>query len=255
MRLLYFVRACTAIAARLASAQTPGTGMVGGTVRSAAGEALSGVAVTATSPALLGERAATTDENGVYLLRGLPPGGYRIKFAATGLTTTGRAVTVNAATTVRLDLTLDVAPVAESVVVSAAAPGIPGTSGASATAGKALVDQLPMSRRPIDIAELSPGLTTNTFQGGGRRTIRVTKCRHGLGMSQQVEGTPRGFAARGGTAFGTDGSANVGGIDIQLLHTAILTSVTTPASGSRPSTCLRRCPCVAWTTTWVRSLG
>ena len=43
-------------------------------------------------------------------------------------------------------------------------------------------------------------------------------------------------ADRGGTAFGTDGSANAGGIKTQRSHTAILTSVTTPASGSRPLT-------------------
>lgn len=166
MRLLYFVLACTAIAARLASAQTPGTGLVTGTVRSAAGEPLAGVAVMATSPALPGERAVATDGNGVYLLRALLPGRYRVAFTADGLAPASRDVTVNAATTVRLDLVLEVSPVAESVVVAAAAPGTPGTSGVSATAGKVLVDQLPMSRRPIDIAELAPGLTTNTFQAG-----------------------------------------------------------------------------------------
>lgn len=166
MRLIYFVIACTAIAARLASAQTPDTGLLTGTVRSAAGEPVPGVTATATSPALLGGRTSTTDVNGVYVFRGLPPGAYRVEFAAAGLASERREVAVRAAHAVRLDLTMAVTPVAESVTVVAAAPAAPGTAGISATAGKVLVDQLPMSRRPIDIAELAPGLTTNTFQVG-----------------------------------------------------------------------------------------
>lgn len=166
MRLIYFAIACTAIAARLASAQTPNTGLVTGTVRSVAGDPIAGAVVTATSPALLGERVVASDENGVYLLRALPPGRYSVRFAASGLAPADRELVVAAATTTRLDLALDVAPVAESVVVTASVQGTPGTSGVSATAGKALVDHLPMSRRPIDIAELAPGLTTNTFQAG-----------------------------------------------------------------------------------------
>ena len=77
-----------------------------------------------------------------------------------------RTATVHATSTTRVDADLTVAPIAESLVVTASAPPAGGTAGVSQTAGKALVNQLPMSRRPVDIAELAPGLTSNTFQTG-----------------------------------------------------------------------------------------
>ena len=158
---------CVLLAASFtAEAQSAGTGLLPGTVRSAFGEASPGVAVTVQSEALQGERVTETDANGVYVLRALPPGAYRVRFAASGMAPLERAATVHATSTTRVDADLTIAPVSESLVVTAAAPLISGTAGVSQTAGKALVDQLPMSQRPVDIAELAPGLTANTFQAG-----------------------------------------------------------------------------------------
>ena len=63
-----------------AGAQGMQTAVVTGMVTSADGVALPGVTVTAASPALLGERVAVTDVNGVYSLKGLPAGTYSVDF-------------------------------------------------------------------------------------------------------------------------------------------------------------------------------
>src|SRR3954470_16259801 len=64
----------------VARAQGVQTGTITGTVKSADGLSLPGATVTATSPALQGQRSATTDVNGVYLIRGLPAGTYTVAF-------------------------------------------------------------------------------------------------------------------------------------------------------------------------------
>src|SRR5262245_20929217 len=63
-----------------ARAQGVQTGTITGTVQSADGLSLPGVTVTAASPALQGQRAVTTDVNGVYFIKGLPAGTYTVSF-------------------------------------------------------------------------------------------------------------------------------------------------------------------------------
>ena len=70
----------TLFCAMPARAQGVQTAIVTGSATSADGVALPGVTVTAASPALLGERLAVTDVNGVYALKGLPAGTYSITF-------------------------------------------------------------------------------------------------------------------------------------------------------------------------------
>src|SRR3989442_1436943 len=55
-----------------------------GTVKDAQGGVLPGVAVTATSPALIGQRTALTETDGRYLITNLPSGPYAIKFELQG---------------------------------------------------------------------------------------------------------------------------------------------------------------------------
>src|SRR5262249_55009170 len=63
-----------------AHAQGVQTGTITGTIQSPDGLPLPGVTITTTSPALQGERTAFSDVNGVYLIRGLPPGAYTVAF-------------------------------------------------------------------------------------------------------------------------------------------------------------------------------
>ena len=68
---LCFTVLASLLGTTLAVAQGTQTGELRGTAVDTQGGVLPGVVVTASSPSLQGVRTTTTDENGIYLLRGL----------------------------------------------------------------------------------------------------------------------------------------------------------------------------------------
>jgi hypothetical protein len=156
-----FLLVSLAIAApALAQGQQAGT-LVG---RVSTGDTLSlpGVAVTISSDALLGQRTAVTDVNGVFSVPGLPPGSYRVRFELDGMSTVEREVRVALGAVITLDQEMGIAPLREVVVVHGARPA-PVTSPAGAfNARTEEFSQLPVARTPFALADLSPGLTDNT---------------------------------------------------------------------------------------------
>ena len=143
-------------------AQGVQTGALNGIVRSVDGVAISEATVVVTSQALQGERAAATDVNGIYTLPGLPPGIYSVRIAKDNFNPILQSTAVPLGSTVSLDATLALAAVVETVVVeganSPAVTSIQTTTNITASD----VSRLPMGRTPFLIAELMPGLTTNT---------------------------------------------------------------------------------------------
>ena len=150
------------LVASLAHAQGVQTGTLTGTLRSSDGVTLPDASITATSSALQGERKATSDVNGVYLLGNLPPGRYSVKISKAGLATMNRTAIVPLGDAVTLDATLALATVSESVVVEAATPAPVTEIQTSANIRGDEINQLPMGRTPYLAAELMPGVTTNT---------------------------------------------------------------------------------------------
>ena len=171
------------------------TGTISGTLRSTDGESLPGVTVTASSPELQGERQALSDANGVYSLRGLPAGTYRIDFSLSGFQTAGRRdIQVRSGGLLDVDVTLTVAGITERMTVTAAAPSPAAVAGASATFTKAQVDSLPVGRRPFDVAELAPGLTANVFNAaqltlGGSFGFDNVFMVNGVDVNDNVQGS------------------------------------------------------------------
>jgi len=145
-----------------AAAQGVQTGTITGTVKSSDGVAIADAAVVATSPALQGERTAVTDVNGVYSVPSLPPGTYTIRFVKEGLSPTERVALLPLGTTASVDALLTVAQVTETVLVEGVIPPAVTATQTSANITAADVNVLPMGRTPYMIAELMPGLTTNT---------------------------------------------------------------------------------------------
>jgi hypothetical protein len=140
------------------------TGTISGNLQSIDSLPLPGVTVVATSPDLQGERLAVSDENGVYYFRGLLPGTYDLTFDMPGFQPAARAgVPVSAGGLATVDATMPLATVTETITVTAEAPPAVTTSRTSQTYTKAEIDLLPTGRRPFDVAELSPGVTTNAF--------------------------------------------------------------------------------------------
>ena len=157
----------TLFCAMPARAQGVQTAIVTGSATSADGVALPGVTVTAASPALLGERLAVTDVNGVYALKGLPAGTYSITFDLSNFKPARRDnVVLTVGGTIEVSANMSLAVRTETVTVTAEAPSSLTTVATGQSLSKQEIDSLPMGRRPIDIAELTPGLTTNTFTVG-----------------------------------------------------------------------------------------
>jgi carboxypeptidase family protein len=159
--------AVTFVCSTFAHAQGVQTGTVTGLVNSADGLPLPGVTVTAASTALQGERSTVTDTNGVYYVRALPAGTYIISYDIPSFQPSTRTgVVVNVGGVTELDATLSVAAVTETVTVAGQAPSLAGSVATGQTYSKREVDAFPIGRRPVDIAELAPGVTSNTFAAG-----------------------------------------------------------------------------------------
>ena len=150
-----------------AAAQGVQTGEVSGAVSSTDGLKLPGATITVEGPALQGVRTAVTDENGAYVIRALPPGTYKVTFEMSGLSTKSATAVVELARQTVVNETLAVAGVAESVNVTAEVSTAGLTSPTvGANYGTREINQLPTGRTPALIAELAPGLTSNTPNGG-----------------------------------------------------------------------------------------
>lgn len=146
-----------------AAAQGLQTGILSGVVKDPQGLPLPGATVTATSPALQGERTAVTDAIGAYIIRGLPPGTYTVRFQFAGTADLTQTAVVPLGGLTELDTTLRLAGVTESVnVVADSTPPPLAQTQTTRNFTKELLDTLPVGRRPFEIAELSPGVTDNT---------------------------------------------------------------------------------------------
>jgi outer membrane receptor for Fe3+-dicitrate len=158
----WLLLAALLLAASAASAQT--TGRIVGTVKDAQGAVLPGATVTVTSPAQQGAQSQVTDPDGVFRFLTLPPGRYTVKVELTGFRTFEQPdVQVGLDRTVDLQLTLQVAGVAETVTVTSSSPTIDTTStaiGINATAD--LFERIPVRRDIYAIARIAPGTTQDT---------------------------------------------------------------------------------------------
>src|SRR6266850_3479972 len=120
MKRVLAVLACLAALASgtRAYAQGAQTGTITGTVQSADGLSLPGVTVTASSPALQGVRSSVTDVNGVYVIKGLPPGRYVIAFEMPSFRpATNDTVDLTVGGTAEANQTMSLASVSETVNV------------------------------------------------------------------------------------------------------------------------------------------
>jgi len=164
---LSFALVLLVLTSSAAGAQGVQTGTLTGVVKSADDMPLPGVDVVVSSPALQQLRTTVSDINGLFYLRGLPPGDYTVRFSIDGFqTATHENVTLSVGGTTEVNATLAIASQAEFVTVTAQRPSLLVGSSTGRNVAKTAIDALPVSRRPTDVAELAPGLTANTFSAG-----------------------------------------------------------------------------------------
>jgi len=160
-----------AIFAARAQAQNLTSAGIDGVVSDQSGAALPGVTVTASSPALQVQQVSTiTDGQGRYRFIDLPRGAYAIRFELTGFEPLRRqGLELTAGFTARINTTLKVGTLNETVTVSGASPVVDLTStGGGQTVPTDLISfALPGLKQMADIVQMSPGLTaTDGFKPG-----------------------------------------------------------------------------------------
>ena len=152
-----------------AAAQQPGS--ISGTVTDQSRARLPGVMVTLTSPALqTPEITKVTDEGGTYQFTELPVGTYRLVFDLTGFGQLVReGIQISTGFAARIDVTLNVAQLEETVTVSGQSPlvDVINTRGGAALS-KDLLQNLPVTNNYQDVLNLMPGIVYATPSPAGK---------------------------------------------------------------------------------------
>lgn len=107
------------------------TGSIEGRVTDDSGAVIPGVGVTASGVSVGGSHQAITNVQGRYLVAGLTPGKYRLRADLAGFKPMEMELTVSAGQTIKRDIVLSVASLAETVSVTAATPTIDTRSSAA----------------------------------------------------------------------------------------------------------------------------
>jgi hypothetical protein len=150
-----------------------GRSEINGTILDAGQAVLPGVTVTVINDDTGLERTALSSTEGRFVIPTLPPGAYTIKAELQGFQTTTRTgVTVNVGQELTVNLTLQLAGVAETVTVTGATPLVEPTSsriGVNITTSE--IDSLPSANRSQfslmqTIPGLVPTLQIGSFEGG-----------------------------------------------------------------------------------------
>jgi hypothetical protein len=143
------------------------TTSVEGTVTDQSGAALPGVTVEAVGSG--GQRFSTVSDNGGhYRFPALPPGVYTFTSSLSGLqSSTLKNVSVNLGQSKKLDLSMKMAQVSESLTVTAAGPIVDVTSSAAATSIRSeTFDKLPRGRDFSTVVIQAPSANQNSKTGG-----------------------------------------------------------------------------------------
>ncbi len=143
------------------------TASIYGTIRDASGAVLPGVTVAATNQK--GQsRTAITDSTGTYRFPALPPGNYDIIATLTGMNAaTAENLQLKLGTSPRIDLTMRLGAVAETLTVTAEAPLIDVTRSAVATSvSREEIESLPHGRDFTDVVAFTPGARQDALAGG-----------------------------------------------------------------------------------------
>ncbi len=157
------VLTCLLVAAPLL-AQNP-TGTITGRVTHQDAP-MPGVTVTASSPAMQGDKVAITGEGGEYIFRFLPPGDYIISFAIDGFRTLEIPVVVAIAQTKTIDAEMYSETVEEEIVVTGNYETVSSGSQSNFTINQSLIEELPVARTLNSAVLLTPGAYSTGPNGG-----------------------------------------------------------------------------------------
>jgi carboxypeptidase family protein len=139
------------------------TGTMTGTATDQTGAVLRGVMVTVTHTDSGFERAALTNNEGVFTATLLPIGNYELVFALAGFQpATIRGITLHVNDRLRVDGRLTVGGTAESVIVTASREFVQPIPALQTTMAPRQVQELPLNNRNfVQLATLAPGVSSD----------------------------------------------------------------------------------------------
>jgi hypothetical protein len=160
-------------------------GEITGHINDATGSAVPGAVVTVTNVSTNALRSTTSTQSGDYSLPSVPPGAYNVRVEHQGFkVVVSNNVELQVQQTVRLDFTLQVGAVSESIEVSAAAAQL---QSENATVGTVIenqeIAQLPLNgRNYLGLVALAPNVNTispasgqaGSRQGGDRASQSIS---------------------------------------------------------------------------------
>jgi hypothetical protein len=153
-----------------AFAQTNAQATITGVVTDESGAVLPGVTVTASSPSLqIGQVTAVSDAAGEYRLASLPIGTYQVTYVVDGFQSVKREdVRLTAGFTAKLDISLKLGSLNESITVSGASPVVDIASSTPRTAlTRETLELIPTSRNGVQaLLAQTPGTRSNLDVGG-----------------------------------------------------------------------------------------
>jgi hypothetical protein len=132
---------------------------VSGVVRDSSGGVLPGVDIVLTNTGSGLEQRTVTNETGVFTLPNVPVGDYRVTASLQGFKTTSRPdVRVSAGVNIRVDMSLEVGAVSETILVQAASTLVD-TAVIGRTVRAEQIAETPLSgRRASQVAQMMPGV-------------------------------------------------------------------------------------------------
>lgn len=191
-----------------ASAAAQGVGSIGGTTTDQSGAVLPGVTVTLSNPGTIGgNRVGVTDARGAFQFLRLVPGRYRVKAELAGFqSVVHENIVVDADSTSRADLRMQVGDLQETVTVSGEAPLLDTTAVLNQTVmSREVLDTLPGTNDLWAIAKLVPAVTLNQYDVGGtngfqQSTVSVHGSRTASETAYMIDGMNIGsVGSDGGT--------------------------------------------------------
>ena len=161
IHLLALTFALAMVAAGTSAAAQTTTGAISGIIKDTGGGVVPGVTVRATHSATGTEHATVSDEAGLYVLRGLPVGTYTILAELSGFQTFKHPdVLVRVNEDVRLDVSMQVGALTETVEVSGQTRTVDTVSGTLKTVvDQERIERLPLNgRNPTQLMQLVAGV-------------------------------------------------------------------------------------------------
>lgn len=183
------------LASSLADAQTTGSSLRG-YVKDDQGGILPGVTVVATSPTMLQQATAVSDETGYFRLINLPPGDYTVTAELPGFAPYKReGILLRAAVNFQVDIQLSLGTVAETITVRGESPMLEVSKpGNVLNIDGEFQKQMPLAARKnwTDFLEQTPGVHSRPFDDGSGRSVYFGHATEHFAHVVQLEGMQAG---------------------------------------------------------------